>query len=284
MVLDNNSINTYIQNNPNAVMVRINPQISDFNTILWLCQTAQNSINEDIIVQITTKNYSEELKAYIDITPAFEIDYPCHSQFIPALENAGFIIYTPNFAGNTPIINKFDELDLGISQANKIKFINCYNLLNVSYAQHIKPFKKSCVFAFYGLEGIFFWLMEKHVQLSVGFEDTEPVFIPDIDRDIYGLPKIPINTTMIKIIHNHVEHKIQNIQRADLELEVLHSMTQDIAEGKSVTSQYFTPSSHFGITNYTGYPLPNGVTLHEVVYRGKWNRNIVIQDILVEVR
>ena len=135
MILNNANLLEYINNNPDIMMVRINPNTTSLENIIWHCEQAK-AVSTSVIVQITTEEYSEALWASLNSERI--ISYKENqSSFIPELEKRGYVIYIPSFNGNSDIINNFSQLDLGLSIKNKNKFKNCYDLLSLSYAQFI---------------------------------------------------------------------------------------------------------------------------------------------------
>jgi len=281
MILNNETLTEFLLENPDAAMVRINPLLKKKESVLWRCEQAALTNNIPII-QITTNSFSDSLWLHTGEMHIISNNTD-HESFVDELSSKGYIVYVPYIGDVGTITNNFDNLDLGISLAQKQKFKYCYAKLAVSYLYYIKPFKKYFLFAFGGMEELFFWLMEKQVyQTLVPNAIREPVFIPTIPRDENGLSCSEENLQTIALIKNHVKYNIGNIGNADLEIPLLHEATQRIANGENVILENFIASSDFGIQSYTGYPLPQDIRLHNIKYSGKWNNFIKLTDIIVE--
>ena len=65
MILNNAQLNDYINNNPDAAMLRISPQIDSVNYILQLCQYAVDC-EVQFVVQVTPPEFSNNLWEYIE--------------------------------------------------------------------------------------------------------------------------------------------------------------------------------------------------------------------------
>jgi len=280
MILNNTDLIDYINNNPDTIMVRISPNIKSLENILWLCDRAK-ALSMSVVIQIIPKDYSNLLWTQLE-SIRFDINID-HRKYVQDLEDKGFVVYIPTFNNYVDLNSTFSGLDLGLDRKNTIKFKNCYNLLELSYLQFFKPFKYISLFAFDGLEGIFFWLMEKHVREIINPTCiTQPFFVPNILRDELGLPKTDFNKTTIELIKNHVQYQINNIGRADLELNQLHNATKEVINGQSVEFEYFNISNSFGINSYSGFPLPENIVLYDIDYIGKWDSNFRIKDIVLK--
>jgi len=280
MILNNAQLNDYINNNPDAAMLRISPQIDSVNYILQLCQYAVDC-EVQFVVQVTPPEFSNNLWEYIEGIRI--VNEKRLVNVADILSSKGYVVYVPDIVDITNITNKFQEFDLGLAPANKARFRQCYSLLACSYSGFVKPFKKMCLFAIEGYEGIFYWLMEKHCLLAVSPTATrEPVFIPTLERNSIGLPNNNSNNRSLAVLDNHTTHRIENAANAKDEASLLHEATLDILAGNSVSLQYFTYRFQFAKEYVSGYPLPEGVKLYEIVYSDKGNRGYVFNDIILE--
>lgn len=281
MILNNTELEQFITSNPNTAMLRISPQITSLPHILKLCQYATD-YGISFVVQVIPLEFSNKLWEYIEGNRFTSGEHL--TNVADVLSSAGYTVYVPDVIEITNIINNFSDLDLGLAQAQKQKFKQCYSLLACSYSSFVKPFKKMCLFAVEGYEGIFFWMMEKHCLLSVSQDAIrEPVFIPTIDRNRFGLPDTYSNYKSLIHLTNHANYNIPNAVGTKDELSLLHDATLDIIKGNDVSLQYFSYKFQFMKKYIFGYPLPEGVKLYEIVYNDKGNIGYIFSDIILEV-
>ena len=281
MILNNSGLTNYISNAPNTALLRISPNIQFVDIALNLCRYAK-SMDISFVVQVTPDEVSENIKEQAGIQ--YMIVSSIVDELIALLDSEDFIVYVPNLIDNLHSNIDFESVELSdLAKSQKYKFRDCFTMLDYSYSGFVKPFKKSCVFAIEGIENILFWILERTVYLrNVVGTTREPIFINTIERNIYGLPITSNNLTYENTLINHKEHNIENAVDIFNEYSILHTKTDTIIHGGQSGLTHFSHSFPFNKISFSGYPLPEGVVLHEVTYTAKSKHRYSFSDIILE--